>query len=268
MAGLFDRDYLALTEEEIQEKKRIDLEDAHVAGARFGRTDFYYKYPKAVRYWMSLFPNNYMDPKFLKESEEIERQCDEFEELLENESTKESDVKNFIQGKGYYHIPASIFKYYHFGHHDAYLFKEFKLGTEYIADYVLVGKSSDGFEFVFVEFENPYKNIVIGDGDFGNTIRKGINQVNDWHSFILSNYPTITEEFKKNTDVAIHTLPDEFYTLDPTRIHYVVVAGRREDYQEKTRRLKRKLKEDSDILIIHYDNLLDKSRELIGNNTY
>ena len=155
MAGLFDRDYLALTEEEIQEKKRIDLEDAHVAGARFGRTDFYYKYPKAVRYWMSLFPNNYMDPKFLKESEEIERQCDEFEELLENESTKESDVKNFIQGKGYYHIPASIFKYYHFGHHDAYLFKEFKLGTEYIADYVLVGKSSDGFEFVFVEFENP-----------------------------------------------------------------------------------------------------------------
>ena len=66
MAGLFDRDYTRLTDEEVHEKEKIDAEGGHVVGAKFGRKNFFHKYPKAVRHHMSLFPNNYMDIMLLK----------------------------------------------------------------------------------------------------------------------------------------------------------------------------------------------------------
>ena len=145
------------------------------------------------------------------------------------------------------------------------MFKEFSLGTNYSADYLLVGDSSDGHQFVFVEFENIYKNITINDGDYGETIRKGINQVNDWKAFISSNYTTRTAEFKKHTT---KQLPDEFYSFDVTRMNYIVIAGRRTDFSDKTRRLRRSLEDDSKIKILHHDNLLDIARKTIGENTY
>ena len=265
MAGLFERDYSVLTEDEIKEKKKIDSEGRNVGGAKFGRKNFFHKYPKAVRHHMHLFPNNYMDILMLKEKDELERQCDEFENLLNNPDITELNIKRFIQDNRYYHIPASLLKHYSFAHHSAYLFKEFKIGTNYIADYVLVGNASGGHQFVFVEFENPYKNITIADGNFGETIRKGVRQINDWKIDIESSFSNLTNEFKKQ---ATEQLPDEFYTYDSTRMHYVVVAGRRDDFNDKTRRLARASEEDSKIKILHYDNLLDIARNAIGNPTY
>ena len=37
MAGLFERDYSVLTEDEVKEKKKIDSEGGHIVGAKFGR---------------------------------------------------------------------------------------------------------------------------------------------------------------------------------------------------------------------------------------
>lgn len=45
---------------------------------------------------------------------------------------------------------------YNFGHHDAYIIPEFMLGNSYKVDYLLIGKSSRGYEFVFIELEKPY----------------------------------------------------------------------------------------------------------------
>lgn len=264
MSRLFKRDYTLLTSEETCEMEKINAENQRVSGADFGRKNFWFRYPKAVRHYLSLFPNNYMDVNELKNREELEKQCDGLEELLNGDIT-ELNIKRYIQNNEYYHIPASIFKNYNFGHHSAYLFKEFPLGTNFSADYLLVGKSSDGYQFVFVEFENPYGKITIGDGDFGETIRKGINQINDWKGYVASNYSTITAEFKK---YATKQLPDEFYTYDETRMNYIVVAGRRNDYNEKTRRLRRMLEKENKIKLIHYDNLLDNARSTIGNRTY
>lgn len=265
MSGLFERDYTSLTSEEICEMEKINAESPRVAGAKFGRKNFFHRYPKAVRHYMHLFPNNYLDVVDLKNCDELEKQCDGFENLLNDKSIKETDIQRYIKKNRYYHIPASIFNRFNFGHHEAYLFKEFSLGTSFIADYVLVGKSSNGYEFIFVELENPYGNITIADGDFGDTIRKGINQINDWDGFIASNFSSITAEFKKHTT---YQLSDEFYSFDATRIHYVVVAGRRDDFNDKMRKLRRLSEKRDNILILHYDNLLDDARDLIGSKTY
>lgn len=265
MAGLFNRDYSVLTTKEEEERNRIDSEDGNVAGALLGRRNLFHKYPKAVRHSMSLFPNNYMDIVDLKNTEALKQQCDGFLTLLNNRSTTELDIKRYIQNNGYYHIPASIFHRFNFGHHEAVLFKEFQLGTSYKADYLLAGKASGGWQFVWIEFENPYNDVVIKDGVFGNTIRKGLDQIDDWKDFIGKNYATISAEFRKYT---IKTLPDEFNFFDGTRMHYVVVAGRRSDYRDKTRTLQRRLADERKIMLLHYDNILDDAYSLIGAQSY
>jgi len=263
MAVLYRRDYTILTKDEIDEKEQLEREKID-PNSKFS-VNLYYDYSKAVRHNESLFPNNFIDNADLQQNrDELFSQCDGFKELLNGKIT-ELGIKRYIQNNEYYHIPASIFKYYNFGHHAAYVFKEFHLGTYFSADYLLVGDSSDGHQFIFVEFENVYGNITIGDGDFGDTIRKGINQINDWKAFIQSNYSTITAEFKKHTT---KQLTDEFYDYDATRMNFVVVAGRRDDFNDKTRRLRRLLEENSKIKLLHYDNLIDVAISTIGNWTY
>ena len=51
-------------------------------------------------------------------------------------------------------------------------------------------------------------------------------------------------------------------------MNYVVVAGRRIDFLDKTRRLRRDMEHSNNIKILHYDNLLDISRRTIGESTY
>lgn len=63
-------------------------------------------------------------------------------------------------------------------------------------------------------------------------------------------------------------LPEGFYVLDMSRFHYVVIYGRRSDFQYKTYIIKLERKEADDIDIIHYNNLYDFSNNLIGKLTY
>lgn len=202
----------------------------------------------------------------LRDEKVLNAQCDGFEALLRDRSISELDIKRYIQNNKYYHIPASIFSNYTFGHHEAVLFKEFPLGTQYVVDYLLAGRASGGWQFIFVEFENPYNNIVVKDGDWGMTVRKGLKQIRDWQAFIAANYAVLYEEFKKYTP---KILTEEFFRYDPTRMHYAVVAGRRQDFDDPAIRvLQRQLKKESDIKLLHYDNLLDDSRRLIGMSSY
>lgn len=267
MKGLYKRNYLELTPSEIEEKKRIDAEESHLRAAKFGRKNHLFLYPKAVRhYYASLFPNNYIDFMDLRNEKELVEQCDNFEKLLDNKETKELDIKHYIQDNEYYHIPASILYYYNFGHHEAVLFKEFPLGTRYQTDYLLAGRRSGGWEFVFVEFEAPYGSITLADGEWGNVVRKGLKQISDWKKFIESNYAIIHDEFTAYTE---RTLPEEFIRYDSTRMHYVVVAGRRDDFEhDSVRREQRYMERENEVRIIHYDNLLDSARELIGAKSY
>lgn len=244
---------------EWQSDRPADSYDVLVYDADFIRDNF-------ENYDMSLFPNNYLDIMQLKEEEELRCQCDGFEELLNKRGITELDIKRYIQDNGYYHIPAAIFEGYSFGHHEAVLFKEFQLGTTYQVDYLLAGKASGGWQFIFVEFENPYGAVTLKDGNLGEVIRMGLNQIDDWKTYIEAHYATIQEEFEKHTQ---NMLPKEFLRYDATRMHFVVVAGRRNHYDnEITRMHQRRIERERNIRLIHYDNLLDSARRLIGAQTY
>ena len=70
-----------------------------------------------------------------------------------DKATKENDIQSYIKRNEKWFIPLSILKNYDFGHHYACVVPEYSLGSEYRVDYLLIGKNSIGYQFVFVEFE-------------------------------------------------------------------------------------------------------------------
>lgn len=204
-----------------------------------------------------LFPRNHFDMVNLQNKDKQYENLREFKELIDNINCLERDVLNFINNESYHLIGSLVKHYYYFGHHSAYLFPEFKLGTQYIADYLVVGKNSDGYHFLLIELEGVYNQITIGSGDAGKAMRSGLSQIDDWSRWIEGNYSAFTQELKKYKKEGRH-LPDEFYTYDSTRFNYLLIVGRRVDYKnDKIRRKQRQLLENR-LRVLHYDNVLDR----------
>lgn len=263
---IYERNYAILTEVEKEEWDNVKQKEIVYIGGKPSRIrhNLFRDYPKAARHYLSLFPNNYLD---LQDSC-LEDSINSCKKLLTDKNTNERTLLNFIKETKAYFIVASILKgNYNFGHHDAFIIPEFMLGNSYKVDYLLIGKNSGGYEFVFVELEKPYGNITIGDGELGDAFRKGLNQIEDWQEWLEANYSSLYETFEKYRHPDM-LLDSEFYKYDRTRMHFSVIAGRREDFNDKTYRLKRKIKEEQKILLLHYDNLLDSARNVIGEASY
>ena len=257
--NLYKRDYIKSvpTKQEMQLYEGILCTERK--DRRFGKINHRRLYPAALRHYNSLFPNNHIELFDFQNEGNMEQLNEEFCALIHDANTNERDVLRFINHRPAYHIIASVFKYYNFGHHDAYVFPEFALGN-YIADYLLIGKSSGGYEFVFVELEHPNGRTTLKSGHEGEAFRKGTYQIYDWKAEIEAHFSasfvTITKYSNKSS------LPKEFSEYDSSRFHYVVVAGLREDYNEATYRDRRNKVTQQNILTLHYDNLYDKACEL------
>lgn len=264
-----NQEYLNPSEDKIHEYERLKKDEIiRTFGSIETRKSLFHKYPIEVRHWLSLFPKNYLDLAILKDTDLHQKIANEFYLTLENKNVSENEVLRFLKGHNNYLLVSSLLKkYYNFGHHDAYLFPEFQLGNSYVADFLIVGKNSDGWHFVFVELESPNGLITNSDGEIGMVFRKWITQINDWIVWLEKSYSCLRETFdkcKKSGDI----LPNEFNDLDSTRLNYIVVAGRRINFKDKTYRIRRKMCRESNILLLHYDNLIDAVKEISGQQTY
>jgi len=262
---IYERDYSKLTKKEEDIVNKIK-KSASKKGRREYSVDDVLKYPKAAFFFESLFPNNMLDTDDLRFNDSNQKLLQELKELIDNESTTERQIVNFIKSNRAYFIIASVLTDFRFGHHNAYAFPEFELPPDYKADCLIIGESSYGHEFIFIELENPHNNITTKDGSFGETFRKGIRQIENWNSWIEENFSHLELVFRKHKGTTCD-LPREFLKLDTTRIHYVVIAGRRKDFNEKTYRLARQMKAQR-IGILHYDNLLDKTEQILRSENF
>ncbi len=268
---LFEKDYSLETPEikaelkrHEESKERIVCPDGEILVLeRFSLANRhsldYYKH-------ISLFPNhNLMDPSF-ENRYPYKVSLSRFIELVENVSTLERDILNFIRDERAYFIVASLLKKYNFGHHGIYFFREFPLGISCAVDFLIIGKSSDGYKLIFVELENVYGRVTNDNGDLGEIFRKGLSQIEDWKSWLDSNYGSLKEVFYKLKG-KYEDLPRELIEYDSTRMNFVVVGGRRSDFKDKTYTNRRRL-EKNGIKLLHYDNLIDYSSDLLNSGAY
>lgn len=271
--GLYERNYLdgMTSAEEIEYAAILEKEKEGMNG--FGRKNLYHLYSLAARNCLSLFPNHNLDILDLKANVSATTLNDNFKQLLQSANVGEREILNYINRTPAFHIVGAILRgcQFRFGHHSAYLFPEFQLGTTYKADYFLVGKNSGGHEFVFIEFESPKdkgnEKVTVQDGELGGIFRKGITQVENWRRWLQDNYSSLSEYFEKHKNRE-EALPKEFLKYDDTRIHYVVIAGMRNNFSEKTYRIAREYRDANKIQLLHYENLCDFSRQILEEPTY
>ena len=261
--NLYERDYIKNppTTQEIQlYEDALHAERESVGNRRYGKTNHRRLYPEAVRHYNSLFPNNHVEVFDFQNAGNMEILTEEFCDLIHNPCTNERDILRFINHKPAYHIIAGVFKCFPlFGHHNAYIFPEFASG-DFIADYLLIGKGSGGYAFVFVELEHPNGRTTLKSGHEGEACRTGNNQIWDWKTEIEAHFSTSFASIIKHSNKS--ALPKEFSEYDSSRFHYAVVAGSRADYSETTYRDRRNKENCQNITLLHYDNLYDKACEL------
>lgn len=259
---LFSRDYTRLSLEEEKEKQQYIEKPVDLTAIRTPDS-----FPYAVHHNCSLFPNNYILLREFKDTQNLEELNNRFDDLIHREGTLERQVLNFINQTPAYHIVASILMdRFPFGHHECYLFKEFWLGDKFRTDHLLIGKGSGGYEFVLVEFEKPDGYITLKNGYWGAAFRNGEYQVRDWKTWLEGNYNVFIEDL---LSVAQGTeLPTDIQKYDSTRFHYVVIAGLRDDFSDTTYRERRAKMKESDIHLLHHDNLLDNARTLLQRDTF
>lgn len=265
----YGRDYTVLTSnEKIEYERVLEKEKDHKFADLDARMNLFREYPKAARHYLSLFPNNYLDIVDLENDSQIKSVLEQFlNKLNSGLIADERDIVRFIKEAEAYYIIGSILNYYDFGHHEACIFPEFQLSSTYRVDYLLVGRNSDGYSFLFVELEHPKNQITLSDGELGSAFRKGIKQIRDWRNWLNGNFSTFTSTIK-NYKHPVNQMPDEFYSYDPTRCHYVVVAGRRDDLNDTTRRIRREHLEEQKIRLLHYDNIIDTTLDIIKRQNY
>ena len=269
---LYDRDFRILTDLELKqwEKAKLYMDKARKQKQGLSIKQFYRFHelmPNAAYHYESIFPNNFLNTKHLEDVDRLKKNQESFRLLLDS-GPSERELLNFItKNKAYFLIGSILKTSYDFGHHGAYAFKEFELPPNFIADYLLIGKNSGGHEFVFVELESPIGAVINADGSFGTVIRKGLRQIEDWDAWLESNFSHLVLQFEKYQG-SYEPLSKEFLSLDKSRIHYVVIAGRRRDFKDKTYRLKRKLFREQNILLLHYDNLLDGVELFFNSGNY
>ena len=162
----------------------------------------------------------------------------EAEQLLKvlDAAQKENDIQHYIKENKKWFIPASIFKDYDFGHHEAYISIEQPLGAEYRADYMLLGRNSIGYHIVLVEFEN----------------------VNEWHRLMTGNdgWTAIGCIFCGLFDIGRN--------IPSWGITYCLVVGRRKRMDHTSNQMRGQIQYERGVHIITYDRLIDNILKL-GN---
>jgi hypothetical protein len=148
----------------------------------------------------------------------------------------ERPVKRFL--KKYAWVVAERF---HKIAHATYVVSEFPFGSDYRADFVVLGGFSGGWEIHFIELEPPDSPLFTKSGVPAKRLNGAMHQVDSWRIFIDQNRQDVLRELSKHT--MKHDLLRGPNTEEPTdsigwhlsnskaslHWYYDIVIGRRAD---------------------------------------
>ena len=117
-----------------------------------------------------------------------------------------------------------------------------------------------------MECESINGSIIIKDDVFGESIRKGKTQVENWSFYLEQQWNNVYYKLleKANDDTS---LPKEFTYYDSSRIHFLVVAGRRSEYTDVAQRRIRE-EEKHRVKITNYDRWYETACRKSNTITY
>jgi hypothetical protein len=159
-----------------------------------------------------------------------------------------------------------------------YLVAEFPLGSDYKADFVLLGPYSGGWEIHFVELEPPNERLFTRGGVQAKRLREAVKQVDDWRSFIDKNRACVIRDlakFAQKKNLLREETEDEPSDncgrpiSHPKSIfdwYFSVIIGRRKSMHEDDILRKAAFRSQHSIEVMTHDRLLDMTTKLDALN--
>lgn len=212
-----------------------------------------FEYRKFLWCYNSLFPNNYLYHSELSMLD-LEVESNSFKVII-NKAENENEIQRYIKNNRKWFIPASIYKEYNFGHHGAYLFVEMSLGGQYFTDYALLGKSSDGYSIVLIEFEKANVPFIISSSNTEHeSVRKGNTQIRDWKRWL---------DYNKEYFLRSNGFTERGIDIPTSRIYYCLVVSRRDFMNGIAKDLRSQIcYEMNNVKIVSFDRLVDNILKL------
>jgi len=147
------------------------------------------------------------------------------------------------------------------GIHLDLVFRKLPLGSDYTTDFCYLSKSSDNWNIVLIEIEKPQSKYFRGTStNLHSDFHAALDQIDEWRGWFdnRSNF----DSFINGTlgQLRIHL------SRNPCNIKYVLVYGRRAEFEGNENRARKiRAKEKDDFQILSYDSLaeaLASKREL------
>ena len=181
------------------------------------------------------------------------------EDLLNNESTKETDIQKYLEKNSNIMIAE-------FGQTDWYyniLIPQFKFGSDYIADFVFLKGQSFSFWIDLIEIKPACSHMFNKDGTFSQKLNKAVFQVNSWKYWINENESAFREHLQKELRKKYSDFAEDF-RMGYTRRFVVkrnIIMSRRNlcvGFEKQRQQL-----EESGIHTITYDRLIQAEKNAI-----
>jgi hypothetical protein len=151
-----------------------------------------------------------------------------------------------------------------FGH---YVTSEFPFGSDFKADFVVLGPYSGGIDVHFLELEPANERLFTKRGNTAKRLAGAIAQVDSWKTFIEHERSTVVRELAKYFHLRElifkrRAIPCDNcgWRLNDPRLHlnwrFEIVIGRRSEMAEEHLQLKASFWDHHDIEVMTYDRLL------------
>ena len=137
---------------------------------------------------------------------------------------------------------------------------KFKLGEDYVTDYVLLVQGHQGQEYVFVEIERPDKELFTESGQFSAKFTQAKDQMLDWDRWLTKNHAYVSQKLPNLYKPQFHLVIGRGNNLDreqqaKIQSEFTGTTRRFSTYDDLANRFK-----------VIIDRLVDKPSESMNNH--
>jgi hypothetical protein len=173
-----------------------------------------------------------------------------FKVNLDDASLTENDIQRFLEENTEL-IPTPFLLNHHL--HFNSIISKFKISDGLISDFAFLTKSSDFWNLVLVELEDPKKRIFTSNNEqinFHSDFNHAMDQITEWKGYIEQN----SEEIRRRIDPIRVPLNDR-----PIRFKYVLIYGRNSEKENDHRRTRMfAQKTNDDVRVMTFDSLISE----------
>lgn len=130
----------------------------------------------------------------------------------------------------------------------AFVRSQVELGSQLVPDFMLAVADSAGVHWTLIELESPRAQVGIRNGRLAGKAREGVQQIEDWREWILSNLDYARRPPTDNGLGLVEIRPES---------PGIVLIGRRDAMSPASDAVRRRLLEQRNIALHSYDWLLD-----------